>query len=280
MQGSEPGQQIRLEYRSPAYWCVTFDVPPLNIFDPWHMTPLGVIVSVLGADSDVWGVVFDGTIDGFFLAHCDFLARPEDTFCLLPGPTGLRQLRLTHWYGSAAPSFVSIAKTLGRATFVGSELSLASDMRSGSRENGTLSLWEVGCGLVPGAGAMVRLRRLTGRGRALEVLLGADEVRRDVAELYGDVNRAPPDGELDGFVDALAARLASFDKRAILDTKRLANQADPPLDAGIQPEWDTFLALLIGPGTQARIKLLMDKGFHMLGDVETRLSYHIGQIGL
>jgi enoyl-CoA hydratase/carnithine racemase len=126
---------------------------------------------------------------------------------------------------------------------------------------------------------MARLPRLMGRGRALEVLLGADDIRGDVAELYGHINRALPDGELDGFVDALAERIASFDQQAIAATKRLANQADLPPDSEIQPEWDAFMASLARPGAQARIKTLMDKGFHKPGDVETRLDYHVGQLG-
>src|SRR5439155_26994963 len=108
----------------------------------------------------------------------------------------------------------------GRATGVGSELALASDMRFASREKAILSKWEVGVGLVPGGGPMARLPRLMGRGRALEVLLDADDIYGDLAELYGNVHRSLPDAELDWFVDALANRIASFDKRAIIDTKR------------------------------------------------------------
>ena len=77
---------------------------------------------------------------------------------------------------------------------------------------------------------MARLPRLIGRGRALEVLLGADDIRGDLAELYGYVNRSLPDADLDEFVDALATRIASFDKRAIIDTKRLVNAASLPPD--------------------------------------------------
>src|SRR6202044_2334129 len=152
-------------------------------------------------------------------------------------------------------------------------LALASDMRFGSREKAILSQWEVGVGLVPGGGPMARLPRLMGRGRALEVLLGADDIRGDVAELYGYINRALPDSELDGFVDALAERIASFDKNALAETKRLANLADLPPDSEIQPEWDAFLISLARPATQARIKKLMDWGFHKPGDVETRLGH-------
>jgi enoyl-CoA hydratase/carnithine racemase len=126
---------------------------------------------------------------------------------------------------------------------------------------------------------MARLPRLMGRGRALEVLLGADDIRGDVAELYGYINRALPDNELNGFVDALAERIASFDKNAIADTKRLTNLASLPPDSEIQPEWDAFMTSLARPASQARIKKLMDRGFHKPGDVETRLGYHVGELG-
>jgi enoyl-CoA hydratase/carnithine racemase len=125
---------------------------------------------------------------------------------------------------------------------------------------------------------MARLPRLIGRGRALEVLIGADDIRGDVAELYGYVNRSLADAELDGFVDALALRIASFDKQAIADTKRLVNIASLPPDAEIAPEWEAFLAALERPSARTRIKALMERGFHQPGDVETRLGYHLGQL--
>jgi hypothetical protein len=93
------------------------------------------------------------------------------------------------------------------------------------------------------------------------------------------VNRSFPDAELDSFVDALAMRIASFDKQAIADTKRLVNAASLPADADIAPEWDAFIASLGRPATQARIKALMARGFHRSGDVENRLGYYVGLLG-
>jgi len=174
---------------------------------------------------------------------------------------------------------VSIAAIRGRATGVGSELALASDMRFASREKAILSQWEVGAGLVPGGGPMARLPRLIGRGRALEVLLGADDIPGDLAERYGYVNRSLPDAELDGFVDAVAMRIASFDKQAIADTKRLVDVASLPPDAEIEPEWDAFVASLGRPASQKRIGALMERGFHRAGDVENRLGFYVGQLG-
>jgi enoyl-CoA hydratase/carnithine racemase len=118
-----------------------------------------------------------------------------------------------------------------------------------------------------------------GRGRALEVLLGADDIRGDLAELYGYVNRALPDAELDAFVEALAVRIASFDKQAIAETKRLVDIASLPSDAEIAFEWEAFIASLGRPASRTRIKALMDRGFHASGDVENRLGYYVGQLG-
>src|SRR3712207_9087296 len=106
-------------------------------------------------------------------------------------------------------------------------------MRFASRERAILSQWEVGAGLVPGGGPRARLPRLMGRGRALEVLLGADDIRGDLAERYGYVSRALPDAELDGFIEALAMRIASFDKQAIAEIKRLVNKASLPPEEDI-----------------------------------------------
>ena len=269
---------IHLERRSPSYWRVTFDHPPLNIFGPKTIPPLNEIITALETDAHVKVVVFDSAVEGFFLTHYDFLAPVEDTTSLPLGPTGLPALPDLLVRLSRAP-VVSIASIRGRATGVGSELSLASDMRFASREKAILSQWEVGAGLVPGGGPMARLPRLIGRGRALEVLLGADDIPGDLAERYGYVNRALPDTELDAFVDALAVRIASFDKQAIAETKHFINVASLPPDSEIGPEWDACIASMQRPASQTRIKALMDRGFHKAGDVEDRLGYYVGQLG-
>jgi enoyl-CoA hydratase/carnithine racemase len=262
----------------PSYWRVTFDHPPLNIFGPETIPQLNDIITMLETDEHVKVVVFDSAVDGFFLTHYDFLSPLEKSTSLPPGPTGLQPLPDMLVRLSRAP-VVSIVSIRGRATGVGSELSLASDMRFASREKAILSQWEVGAGLVPGGGPMARLPRLIGRGRALEVLLGADDIRGDLAELYGYVNRSLPDAELDAFVDALAMRIASFDKQAIAETKRLVNEASLPSDTEIAPEWDAFLASVARPASRDRIKALMERGFHRPGDVENRLGYYVGQMG-
>ena len=271
-------QTIRLTQHLPAFWRVTFDFPPVNIFGPKQIPELNDIITAIENDEQLKVVVFDSAVDGFFITHYDFITPLEESAKFPPGPTGLQALPDMLVRLSRAP-VVSIASIRGRATGVGSELALASDMRFASRETAILSQWEVGAGLVPGGGPMARLPRLIGRGRALEVLLGADDISGDLAERYGYVNRSFPDAELDGFVDALAMRIASFDKQAIAETKRLVNVASLPTDAEIAPEWDAFLGALGRPASQSRITALMDRGFHRAGDVENRLGFYVGQIG-
>ena len=270
--------RITLTRQTPAYWRVTFDHPPLNIFGPETLPELGEIVTAIEQDDALKVVVFDSAVDGFFLTHYDFLAKLEATTSLPPGPTGLQPLPDMLVRLSRAP-VASIAAIRGRATGVGSELALACDMRFASREKAILSQFEVGAGIVPGGGPMARLPRLIGRGRALEVLLGADDVPGDLAERYGYVNRSLPDADLDEFVDGLATRIASFDKRAISETKHFADVASLPPDYEIAPEWDVCFASIMRPAAQRRIRSLLDQGLHKPGDVENRLGHYVGRIG-
>ena len=170
-------RQIYLTRRSPHYWRVTINHPPLNIFGPDTIPQLNEIVTAIEMDEHVKVVVFDSAITGFFLTHYDFLAKVEDTTSLPPGPIGLQPLPDMLVRLSRAP-VVSIASIRGRATGVGSELALACDMRFASREKAILSHFEVGAGIVPGGGPMARLPRLIGRGRALEVFLGCRRLPR------------------------------------------------------------------------------------------------------
>jgi enoyl-CoA hydratase/carnithine racemase len=234
-------------------------------------------VTVLENDDHVKVVVFESAVDGFFLNHSDFRANFEELTSIPQGPTGLEAwpdilVRLTR-----AP-FVSIALIRGRATGNGSELALACDMSFASRERALFSQWEVGVGLVAGGGPMARLPRLMGRGRALEVLLSADDIRGADAEFLGYVNRALPDAELDIFVDALATRIASFDLWAIANTKRLVNEASLPPDVEIRAGWDACMASVQRPAAQERIKALLEQGLQEPGDLENRLGAYEGRL--
>lgn len=266
-----PDAKIRLTRVSPAYWKVTFASPPLNIVGPAEVRELVKIVELIEADKQVKVVVFDSALPEAFIAHYDLLKPLKDSTGMKPGPTGMHPVPDLMVRIARLP-IVTISSIRGRATGIGSELVLATDMRFASREKAILSQWEVGAGLVAGGGPMARLPRLVGRGRAMEILIASDDINGDVAERYGYVNRALPDAELDGFVDAMARRIASFERDAIVDTKKLVNLASLPPDAEMQPGWDAFIKSVNRPATQQRLKALVDKGLQQPGEAEKNLG--------
>jgi enoyl-CoA hydratase/carnithine racemase len=270
-------RQVRVDRRTPEYWRVTFDNPPFNIFGPDTIPQLNEAITAIETDPHVKVVVFDSAVPGFFITHYDFVPPLSDSTGLASGPTGLHPLPDMLVRLSRSP-VVSISLIRGRATGVGSELALASDMRFASREHAVLSQWEVGAALVPGGGPMARLPRLIGRGRALEVLLGAEDIGGDLAEKYGYVNRSLADAELDGFVDALATRISRFDRHAIADTKRLVDVASLPSDMEIGAGWDAFITSVQRPEAQAKISQLMQLGLQTDREIEAKLGHYTGTL--
>src|SRR6266446_4309910 len=163
-------KRVFLTKRSPEYWRVTLNHPPLNIFGPKTIPQLSEIITAIETDKDLKVVVFDSAIDGFFMTHYDFLAPIEETTSLPPGQTGLQPLPDMLVRLSRAP-VASIALIRGRATGVGSELALACDMRFASREKAILPPdyeiapeWDVCFASIMRAPAQERIKKLMEQG--------------------------------------------------------------------------------------------------------------------
>ena len=197
---------------------MTFDHPPINTITATTVDELAELVGLIEEDQDLIVVAFDSANPDFYLADYDTEHDPSRAAALPVGPTGMHTWLDLLVRLSRAP-VVSIASIRGRARGGGSEFVLACDLRFASRENTLLGQFEVGIALVPGGGPMARLSRLVGRGRALEILLVADDLDGPRAEQYGYVNRTIADDQLDDEVDEIAARLARFDHEALSRTK-------------------------------------------------------------
>jgi enoyl-CoA hydratase/carnithine racemase len=201
---SRPWTHLRVDRRSPGYCRITFDHPPINAITATTVVELAELVTLIEHDQDLNVVVFASANPDFYLVHDD------------PSPTSTWLELLVRL--SRAP-VVSVAAIRGRARGAGSELVLGCDLRFASREN-TL--------LAHGGGPMTGLSRLVGRGRALEILLVADDLDGPRAEQYGYVNRTIADDRLDDEVDAIASRLASLDHDAIARAKSYVESDLPP----------------------------------------------------
>src|SRR5246127_4408499 len=221
-------------------------------------------------------VVFESANPEFYLAHFDLTGNLGNIMTSV-GRSGLPILMDTFVRLTKSP-VVSIAKIRGCVRGACSEFVLACDMRFASRENTQLGQPEVGVGVHPGGGGTERLPHIVGRGRALEIVLSANDFDGDTAERYGYVNRALPESELDDFVDALARRIASFDRRPIAAAKNLINHVSLPSADRLLDSLTSFTTALTWPEAQQGFQALFKRGWNEPGDMENRYSELLGTL--
>jgi enoyl-CoA hydratase/carnithine racemase len=265
---------MSVERRSRSYCRVTFDHPPINTITATTVIELAELVGLIEEDQDLNVVVFDSANPDFYLAHYDTEHDPGKTVALGVGPTGMHAWLDLLVRLSRAP-VVSIAAIRGRARGAGSEFVLACDLRFAARDNALLGQFEVATGVVPGGGPMARLARLVGRGRALEILLVADDLDGPRAEQYGYVNRVIADDRLDDEVEAIASRLARFEHEAIARTKSYVDRVTLPADSEFPPALADFFELSGQPGQRARFARLEALGLNADSDLERRLGQRV-----
>src|SRR5258706_2355100 len=255
---TESAGPLRVMEETPAYWRIIFDYPPFNVADGTMFQALQDLLARINVDPSLRVVVFESANHDFYLSHFDLTGKLGNVMTAV-GPSGLPVLADTFVRITRSP-VVSIAKIRGCVRGACSEFVLACDMRFASRETTRLGQPEVGVGLHPGGGGTERLPHLVGRGRALEIILGANDFDGETAERYGYVNRALPDTELDVFVDTLARRIASFDRRALSAAKNLVNQVSLPSADRLLDAFTSFMAALTWPAAQHRIQAVVERG--------------------
>src|ERR1700681_3502293 len=249
---------MRVIEETPGYWRVVFDYPPFNVVDADVFQALQDLLVRMETTETLRVVVFESAIPDFYLSHFDLTGKIGNIMTAV-GASGLPVLMDTFVRLTKSP-VVTLAKIRRCVRGVSSEFVLACDMRFASRENTKLGHPELGVGLHPGGGGTERLPPLVGRGRALEIVLSANDFDGDTAAQYGYVNRAVPDKQLDGFVDALARRIATFDVRAIAAAKRLVNQVSLPSADNLLSALNSFQTALTWPEALQRVKALLKQG--------------------
>ncbi|MDP7737855.1 enoyl-CoA hydratase/isomerase family protein [Mycobacterium paragordonae] len=266
-------EQFSIDIVSQAYWRVTFSNGPVNLIDPDTIEELAGLLDRAAADAELRVIVFRSDNPEFFMAHWDLLADKSRVAAMQPGPTGLHPYVDNMIRLSKLP-IATICLLRGRARGAGSEFALATDMRFAS-ERAVLGQFEVGIGAVPGGGPMARLARLVGRGRALEILLGADDFDAARAADYGYVNRVIPDTDIEAEVDAFARRIAQFDRIAIARTKQFVDGPTLPDDAEFAPALAAFFETSGRPGSKPLIHSLFQRGLQQAEGVELDLGRQV-----
>lgn len=243
---------------------VTLDNGPVNLLDRTMFKELLRLTDALAADDSVRVVLLGSANPGYFIAHFDvgqILRFPADAPPAGPPPSDA-PLSAFHRLCEAWRSMpkATIAVVEGRAGGGGSELALSCDMRFALRGRAVFNQPEVALGILPGGSGTARLSRLLGRSRALEAILGCDDIDADLAERWGWVNRTLPAAALWPHVDRLAARIASFPPHAVAAAKACVLRGEKDLLPDLQAEGAAFQGTLSGPGTRAAMERFMAQG--------------------
>src|SRR5881227_1539687 len=174
----------------------------------------------LEADGDVRVAVFQSANPEFFIAHADVALIQTLPTSVPPKATRLGLFHAMVDRFRTMPK-ATIGKLEGRARGGGSEFLLSLDMRFGALGRAVLAQPEVALGIIPGGSGTQRLPRLVGRARALEVILGCEDVPAELAE-------------------RLALRIASFPAEAVALAKAAVDAAELPTAHGLLEEADCF----------------------------------------
>ena len=239
---------------------VTIDNPPINLVTLELYRELLALSMELAEDPELTVVVLKSANPDFFLAHFDveaILAFPTDQ-------PAERSERLTDFHLMCeryrTMNKVTIAQIEGRVGGGGSELAASCDMRFGVRGKTKINQMEVPIGILPGGSGTQRLPRLMGRGRALEVILGADDLDAETAERWGYLNRIYDAQEIEGAVSKLASRIATFPPEAVRLAKAAVDQAENPIEQGLIEEAYLFQCLLRTEDSQTYMRRFLDLG--------------------
>ena len=224
----------------------TLSNPPINIITLELADELGRFAQEVAKDDAVRAVVLRSDDPDFWLAHFDVAAIidfPTD------GGAPLNREINDNWYHAMCETYrtmpkATIAEINGRVGGGGSELAMSCDMRFGALGKTIVNQPEVALGILPGGTGTQRMPRLIGRGRALEVMLGCDDLDAETAERWGYLNRALAPAELRPFVTKLAKRIASFPAPAIGAAKRAILASDASWERGLIEESHLFQVLL------------------------------------
>jgi enoyl-CoA hydratase/carnithine racemase len=254
---------------------VTIDHPPINLMDVELFPEMLRLTAALADDDDVRVVVLRSANPDFFIAHFDvtLIQRiPTDS------PPSLQpnsyQAMCETW--RTMPK-ATIAVIEGRVGGGGSELALSCDMRFALAGKAVFNQPEVALGILPGGSGTVRLPRLIGRSRALEVILGCDDVSAELAAAWGWVNRALPADELWPFVNRLASRIAGFPSHAVRAAKASVLRGEANLHADLVEEANDFSATLGHPDTRVALQRFLDIGGQTVAG-EQRLGELAGEL--
>ncbi len=216
---------------------VTFDFPPVNIQGVPMINDLNILCDDLEQSSNIKVVIFQSANPEIFIAHADIdMLKDLSTTPVPRDKVQLSPLQIALNRVSKLPQ-ATIAKIEGMARGGGHEFALACDMRFAARGKAIFMQMEVGMGVLPCGGGSSRMARQTGLGKALEIILSAQDFGADEAEKFGTINRALDADKITEYVDKLATRISKFPAESIKNCKKMVQASiEMPIDDALLEE--------------------------------------------
>lgn len=231
---------IRVEKNGPVTTLIIDRLQVRNVVDRPTAEALADALRAFEADDAARVAVLTGA-GGTFCAGADLAAVAED---------GERRNRLeVDGDGPMGPSRMQLAKPLiaaieGYAVAGGLELALLADMRV-MAEDAVCGVFCRRFGVPLIDGGTVRLPRIVGQGRALDLILTGRPVQADEALAMGLANRVVPAGTAREAAERLALEIAAFPQRCMLADRASAYaQWQLPFDAAIANEFEGGLEVI------------------------------------
>jgi enoyl-CoA hydratase len=177
----------------------------LNALNAATIDELGDAFRALAADDEVRGAILTGAGPKAFVAGADIaeLAQMGPLSGVRVSRAGQRVFRTIERLQKPV-----VAAVNGFALGGGLELALACHLRIAS-SNAKFGLPEVKLGIIPGYGGTIRLPRIIGRGRALELILTGDMIDAAEAHRIGLVNRVVAQDALADEARALLTKIVA-----------------------------------------------------------------------
>lgn len=253
---------------------VRIDHGEINLMDAVMMGDLWRLVNWLRGADDVRVVVLESARPDFFIAHVD-VALLLDAAGDTEAAVGAFQDLVAAF---RALDQVTIGVVAGRVAGGGLELLVNLDLRFAVTGRAVFNQIETGIGVIPAGSGPQHLHHLLGRARALEVILGHDDLDARLAERYGLVNRALGPGEAGPFIDRLVRRIAAVPLADIADVKATLAAAAGDLGSGLAAERSAFTSVLHRPEALPTLRRFLAAGGQTAAG-ERRLADLVADLG-
>lgn len=231
---------VRVERSGPVTTVVLDRPERRNAVDGPTAAALADAFRAFDADPDARVAVLWGA-GGTFCAGADLKAMSNRLDPEGDGPMGPSRMLL------GKPVIAAVA---GHAVAGGLELALWCDLRV-AEETAVFGVFSRRWGVPLLDGGTVRLPRLIGMSRALDLILTGRPVDAREAERIGLVNRVVPTGAARAEAEALARRIAAFPPTCVRSDRRSVHvTAGLPLDAALATEFRLGMATIASGETR------------------------------